>query len=206
MGNGEMNTMPHATTQRRNEDHIRTVAARARTKAVLQPVLGGRTPSKLLRHYCTDDHLTGARLIASREAGYHTGGWWKNPDYERCLHLSLSFRVPWSGTPRSADRGEVERWVRAFFNPDELRLLWHEGPHSPDGVAMGVQHFRLFFEPDWNTLLLPRGEVYTRDWTPAGWKSFSDLFGFEPRRAGLAPPPTSRPADEPTSGAPLGRP
>lgn len=160
--------------------HCREVAARARAKASLQPVVNGRAGPSVLRRYCTDDHLSGARLIATRGAGYHSGGWWKNPDYERCLHLSLSFREPLSGRPRPADGGEVERWARAFFRADEVRWLWHEGPHSPDGVALGVQHFRLFFVPCWSAPLKPRGEVYSRDWTPAGWQSFSELFGKPP--------------------------
>ena len=30
-------------------------------------------------------------IILTRDVGYHTSGWWKNPDYERCYHLSISF-------------------------------------------------------------------------------------------------------------------
>lgn len=34
---------------------------------------------------------TGTMLLFTRDIGHHTSGWWKNPDYERCYHLSLSF-------------------------------------------------------------------------------------------------------------------
>ena len=30
-------------------------------------------------------------IILTRDVGYHSSGWWKNPDYERCYHLSISF-------------------------------------------------------------------------------------------------------------------
>src|SRR5690606_31231568 len=34
-----------------------------------------------------------ACLIYTRDVGHHSNGWWKNPDYERCRHLSISFSV-----------------------------------------------------------------------------------------------------------------
>lgn len=37
-------------------------------------------------------------IIFTRDEGAHTCGWWKNPDYERCYHLSISF--PGDGTGR----------------------------------------------------------------------------------------------------------
>ena len=42
----------------------------------------------------------GVQIIFTRDTGHHSSGWLKNPDYERCWHLSLSYRAPdplWSG-------------------------------------------------------------------------------------------------------------
>src|SRR5579859_6428518 len=36
---------------------------------------------------------TGTSLIFTKDTGHHTSGWFKNPDYERCYHLSVSFHV-----------------------------------------------------------------------------------------------------------------
>lgn len=33
----------------------------------------------------------GCFLVYTRDVGHHSCGWWKNPDYERCYHLSLSW-------------------------------------------------------------------------------------------------------------------
>ena len=32
-----------------------------------------------------------AQVVMTRDIGYHTSGWWKNPDYERCYHLSIDY-------------------------------------------------------------------------------------------------------------------
>jgi hypothetical protein len=125
----------------------------------------------------------GALLIFTRDIGHHTGGWWKNPDYERCWHLSISYRQHHEG-PHAVDRmldqdkAESERIARAFFG-DDARLLWCEPPYSEPGKRADVWHYRLFCGPSWHALK-PRGEVYSRADTPAGWKSFSDLHGFKP--------------------------
>lgn len=41
-----------------------------------------------------------------------------------------------------------------------------------------VHHYRLFCDKAWKPIL-PRGEVYSKDWTPADWKSWSDVHGVE---------------------------
>src|ERR1035437_6850575 len=33
-----------------------------------------------------------ATIVFTKESGYHSGGWLKNSEYERCWHLSISFR------------------------------------------------------------------------------------------------------------------
>ena len=107
----------------------------------------------------------GALLILTRDVGYHSGGWWKNPDYERCWHLSMSFD---DGFAR--DRGDAI--ARRVFGHDVL-LTWIEPPYSAQGKAREVWHYRLFCDPGWAPIK-PTGEVYSRR-MPAGWRSFSEL-------------------------------
>lgn len=116
----------------------------------------------------------GAMVIFTRDAGMHTSGWWKNPDYDKCLHLSLSFWDMESGQPRGFDGAEAGRIVTAFYQRDRKKL-WAESPFSPDGKRIGVWHFRLFMKPDWSEGIIPKREVYTRDEIPSGWRSWSDV-------------------------------
>jgi hypothetical protein len=120
---------------------------------------------------------TGTLLIYSRDEGMHTSGWWKNPDYERCRHLSLSFyEIDALGRQeqvRPKDPKLTERWVQAFFGSDR-KWLWCEPPVTEHGKAFDVWHYRLFCDKLWLPIK-PRGEVYTREFTEAGWKSYSDV-------------------------------
>lgn len=160
-------------------------------------------------HYasqCTALHLsTGTRLMFTRDVGMHSSGWWKNPDYERCWHLSLSFCEPSTiilrdqypkgvrpgnvfmakvaATGVGRDKNLSRMWTDAFFRAD-TRLLWVESPYSPEGKAADVWHYRLFCAPNW-TPILPRGEVYSKEFTEMGWKSFSDVMAAEGEAAEL---------------------
>jgi hypothetical protein len=116
----------------------------------------------------------GATILFTRDAGMHTSGWWKNPDYERCEHLSLAFFYP-PHLPRPHDHVLARLWCLAFFGADRLRYLWVEPPYSAQGRQRDVYHYRLFVAPDWRLPVLPRGEVYSKQFTELGWKSFSDL-------------------------------
>lgn len=107
--------------------------------------------------------------ILTRDVGYHSSGWWKNPDYERCYHLSVSF-------PGGMKRSRLEYILKGLFG-DDRRWLWCEGPYSKTGKELGVFHYRLFCDPAWQPLK-PRGEVYTKDFIEAGWKSFSELHNI----------------------------
>jgi hypothetical protein len=120
------------------------------------------------RHYCEN---TQAMLIFTRDVGMHSSGWWKNPDYERCYHLSISFEV--AGVPLPQNHKDARRWCEAFFGGD-TKLLWIEPPYSPEGKQREVYHYRLFCDEGWQPIK-PRGEVYSREWTPADWKSWSDV-------------------------------
>lgn len=105
-------------------------------------------------------------IVLTRDIGYHTGGWWKNPDYERCYHLSISF--PGGRNPR-----KLEHVLDKLFGNNK-RLLWCEPPYSEEGKRVGVYHYRLFCDPNWQPIK-PCGEVYTKQFTEIGWKSFSEL-------------------------------
>lgn len=120
----------------------------------------------------------GVIMIFTRDTGHHTSGWWKNPDYERCLHLSLSFRDPKTGQPVERDKKLSSLWVEEFFGATK-NLIWVEPPFSPEGKRADVWHYRVFYAPGWVASILPRKEVYSKDWTPAGWLSYSDVLNLE---------------------------
>lgn len=123
---------------------------------------------------------SGTVLILTRESGYHSSGWWKNPDYERCYHLSLSFFDPETGDQtRPFDRPLALLWLITFFG-DNRRLLWEE-PSTGEINRIDVHHYRLFCNPAWEPIK-PRGEVYTRQFTERGWLSFSDAQEKQIRR------------------------
>ena len=126
---------------------------------------------KLRRH--TIDCPDGARVMFTRDSGHHTCGWFKNPDYERCLHLSISYRDPETMEAREHDLAESREWCRLFFG-QHVEKVWTEPPYSEEGKARDVWHFRVFCDPKWDPWM-PRGEVYTRKHTPPDWKSWSEL-------------------------------
>lgn len=143
----------------------------------------GRDSPATRRHIqrCTHYHRpTQALIIYTRDTGMHSSGWWKNPDYERCLHLSLSFvgQQLDQHFPLPFDRKMAARWAEIFFG-DEARKCWIEPPFSPEGKARDVHHYRLFCDPSWRPML-PRGEVYSKGDTPARWLSWSDLHATAP--------------------------
>lgn len=126
---------------------------------------------------------TGALALLARDIGHHTSGYWKNPDYERCLHLSLSWKDPETRKPRDFDKKAAREWVDAVFG-QWTRLLWIEPPFSKLGHENEVWHYRLFYADRAFTVpLLPRGEVYTKEFTEAGWLSFSDARAAEEAEA-----------------------
>lgn len=127
------------------------------------------------RHLYSINPEVSARLIYTRDVGHHSSGWWKNPDYERCLHLSISFCVNPTDAPLLFDKHQAQKIADAFFERD-ARKCWIEPPYSPEGKHADVWHYRLFCDGGWNPIL-PRGEVYNRELTEAGWKSFSEIHG-----------------------------
>jgi hypothetical protein len=126
-------------------------------------------------HYEQRLHDRAATILLTRDIGHHTAGWWKNPDYERCWHLSLSQRDPatWQTVP--TEHPFFAALADAFFGRD-ARLTWLEGPYSPEGKMRDVWHYRLFCNEAWEPIL-PRGEVYSKAFTEIGWRSFSEIHG-----------------------------
>lgn len=113
-----------------------------------------------------------ALIIFSRDTGHHTCGWWKNPDYERCYHLSLSF-VDGFGNEKPHNTKTANKVVKLLFGSNS-KLVWCEPPYSKLGIKKEVWHYRLFCDVSWRAIK-PRGEVYSKQFTEVGWKSFSEI-------------------------------
>lgn len=105
------------------------------------------------------------RIMLTYDVGYHLCGWWRNSDYDRCYHLSISH--PANPTPGLAparleapSTAEVAAWARAAF-PEHYRWTWTEPPASilDPYRRPGVAHVRLFTDKAGRPLL-PEGEVY----------------------------------------------
>jgi len=145
-------------------------------------VWDGCLPSRYFDRCKAFHKPSGTLLIYTRDTGYHTSGWWKNPDFERCKHLSISFRDPGDDTI-SADRDLdlTREWIGLFFGAAR-KHLWSEPPFSDEGKQRGVWHYRLFCTPNWHPIR-PRGEVYSRELTEAGWRSWSDVQADEAEKA-----------------------
>lgn len=120
-----------------------------------------------------------AVVILSRDNMVHLG-WWKNIEYQNCLHLSISFRE-WGTWNRLdwSDRDE-KKILDAVFGIAKS-FTWWEPAYTPEGKNLGVQHWRLFYAPDWITPIHPKGEPHTLN-VPAGWTAWTDA------QAGLATP------------------
>lgn len=148
----------------------------ARQRA-MRGILDGTTLTEHLvyscMHYYRLDLDRVANILFTRDSGHHSSGWWKNPDYERCWHLSLSYSDFRGRGFLPQDKPKSAELARAFFGED-AKLCWIEPPYSDRGKESDTYHYRLFCDAGWQPIK-PRGEVYSKDWTPAGWLSFSDL-------------------------------
>lgn len=124
-------------------------------------------------------------VIYTRDIGHHSSGWWKNPDFERCLHLSVSFIDLLTFEPAQYKAAEAAKMAKAFFG-DDIKKCWVEPPFSPEGKARDVHHYRVFCNAAWEPLK-PRGEVYTKAYTEAGFKTFSEIHGEEKAKRFVPP-------------------
>jgi hypothetical protein len=139
-------------------------------------VWNGREDGTRLPYYQNARRIhreSGTTLILTREYGYHTGGWFKNPEYERAWHLSLSFRDPLLGHPRDFDQPLAEAWVRCVFG-EWVTYIWEETQTDQfRHIPPEVRHYRVFCDERWQPII-PRGEVYSTQFTERDWKSWSD--------------------------------
>ena len=131
-------------------------------------------------------HESGRKIIFTRDVNRHLSGWLRNPDFERCWHLSLSHIPPNLIIPGRVidmnpldycippDKGITKMWCEAFFGP-HLHFVLVEGPKSAIGKERDVWHFRICADEHWEPIK-PRGEVYSSEWTERGWKSASEIF------------------------------
>lgn len=129
--------------------------------------LDGTEETQWLVRYCRHIIEWGgspATVIFTADVGHHTCGWWKNPDYERCWHLSCSFA---EGFTRQRGDSLAKLLFEEFAN-----LCWIEPPYSEHGKQIEVYHYRLFCDRGWNPIK-PDGEVYSRR-MPKNWLSFSE--------------------------------
>ena len=162
------------------EGHMRSVALRMRSVANMG-VWDGYDDEKGQRYInkCRRiDSETSTVIIFTRDTGHHSSGWMKNPDFERCFHLSLS-PAPMRIIIPNAQRAELSAktkaaWLKAFYGED-AKYTWEESAKSHVGKQHGVLHYRLFCDESWKPIL-PSGEVYSTALTELGWRSASQVL------------------------------
>lgn len=116
----------------------------------------------------------GLTVTYTRDVMHHLSGWWRNPEYERAFHLSVSFFEPDLGDhPIRRDPRLTKLALEAFFGKDSDKV-WSEPPYTDDAKRRDVWHYRLFCDPAWEGII-PHGEVYSKLLTEGGWKSFSEV-------------------------------
>lgn len=107
------------------------------------------------------------RLLLTFDVGYHACGWWKNEQYDRCWHLSISH--PTELAVETPDEREVFAWCRLLWK-DDAPKCWIEGAASTlDPYRLpNIVHARLFVLGPDDTPIIPEGEVYEplRPWSP----------------------------------------
>lgn len=162
------------TAQTFREEHIAAVAADLRRCSRAGFFDGRDTPEwRLYLNHCRiADTVTGALLIFTRDVGMHSSGWFKNPDYERCEHLSIS---PLNAASIPNLPLGVPDLDRKTMEVDDVRRAWIESPKSRSGIAQGVLHWRVFCDVAWQPIT-PRSEVYDPAFTEEGWKSASEVI------------------------------
>lgn len=103
------------------------VAKEMRRRAMSGIAVYGSLNSPYARQYseqCTGVHQpTGTIIKFTRDQGCHSTGWWKNPDYERCFHLSLSFRDVETGEFAPRNTKLSREWVESFFGDSKTLLV-----------------------------------------------------------------------------------
>lgn len=119
------------------------------------------------RWYIPND---GVLLLFTRDKGMHDCGWFKNPDYNQCYHLSISCWNPITRQPAGYDPKLHRQWIHMVYG-DWVKYIWHESPVNDNPSQ--PHHYRVMTDSNWQPII-PRGEVYTKEYTALGWKSWSD--------------------------------
>lgn len=171
------------------------VIARMRRRAFAHP-WPGDTPILDRRHVLDTTAITEpgrpTRVMVTFDVGYHASCWFKNADYEQCLHVSVSHprpdvveqKVDKLGLmrPRGAlypgmrletpSDEEARAWGRAFFE-EHAPKAWVEPAASVlDPYRMpNVVHLRLYYDGQMRPFI-PEGEVY--DLKP--WSSIDPIL------------------------------
>lgn len=114
-------------------------------------------------------------MILTRDHMHHESGWWKNPDYERCWHLSMAFYHP-DKSRKNKDIKLTEKWLDLIYRKNKT-YVWSEPPWSDSGKRNDSWHYRVFVDENWQPII-PRGEVYTKKFTEPGWLSYSELQAY----------------------------
>jgi len=156
---------------------LRPNAAKIMVEQAMSGTWNGRALTEYFKKCCFFYVPDCAEIILTRDIGYHTGGWWKNPDYERCFHMSMSFKDPIYFEPKPHDEKVAGEWLELLF-AGAKSFVWVEPASSQEARRLDVRHYRLFVDEKGQPIL-PRDEVYTRHFTERHWKSFSEVMAKE---------------------------
>jgi hypothetical protein len=146
-----------------------------------RPYDGIKEPPYRLLHLESASGLVISAMY-TRDAGHHTSGWFKNPDYERCWHLSMGFYHYYplrAGLDNCAFEEPVARVLIEKVFGNWQRFIWEEGAKSDVGRRIGVRHYRVFADELWEPII-PKGEVYSTELTEVGWRSWSQQHPTDP--------------------------
>lgn len=132
-------------------------------------------------------------LLLTKDKMHHSVGWWRNAEYEYCIHASMSsltsedaakhdrklrlmagtgFKVPMPPYVEIPDL-DLRSWAHAIFG-EHVNKVWFEpggtDPRLTREEARGrshMKHLRMFLDPETFEPFIPKGEVYhlTR-WIP----------------------------------------
>lgn len=156
------------------------MVSRVRTHAFQHPWRGD-TPLTCPLHAIQTTAVTEpgrpTQVRCSFDTHYHGSGWFKNSDYEQCLHVSVSHvdrgmtevrhippdlgggtvMAPKLETPSTT---EVWAWARAFFGEDAPKAWLEPAASVLDPYRMpNIVHVRLYYDMAMRPFM-PEGEVY----------------------------------------------
>ncbi len=162
-------------TEQRLLAEFRAIARRLKRRAASGISDGDPTPSgRAYLANCSEDHpATGTSITFTRCVGFNEYLGVDDPNFERYLHLSLSF---WSaddedGPMPTSRRDEVlcNLCATAFFGDDDPHT-WIDLSQTSDGRALDVWHWYLFCDADWQPIILDPA-TDTSHLTSIGWRN-----------------------------------